>query len=68
MLSENSSSPPRDLTAERLLMRIMKLEHRVRELHQQSIFKDQEIKRLESRIREWQQITLRLQTRVSKRP
>ncbi len=49
-------------------MRIMKLEHTVQELRQQSTFKDKEIRRLESRVREWQQITLKIQSRVSNQP
>ena len=57
----------KELTAERLLMRIMKLEHTVQELRQENSFKDKEIKRLEGQMRDWQQVTLKLQSRVAKR-
>lgn len=68
MQPNDQISASKELTAERLLLRIMKLEHTVQELRQQSTFKDKEIRRLESRVREWQQITLKIQSRVSNQP
>lgn len=67
MQPNDQFSSTQDITAEQLLMRIMRLEYTVQELRQESFFKDKEIKRLESRIRDWQQITLKLQSRVTKR-
>lgn len=67
MQAENHTDTTKELTAERLLLRIMKLEHTVQELRQESSFKDKEIKRLEGQMRDWQQVTLKLQSRVTKR-
>nr|WP_319382749.1 hypothetical protein [uncultured Roseibium sp.] len=67
MQTDSHIDTGRELTAERLLLRIMKLEHTVQELRQENTFKDKEIKRLEGQMRDWQQVTLKLQSRVAKR-
>ncbi|WP_305984114.1 hypothetical protein [Roseibium sp. MMSF_3544] len=67
MQLDNHTDALTELTPERLLLRLMRLENTVQELRQQTTFKDREIKRLETQMREWQQVTLKLQSRVAKR-
>ncbi|MCV0427945.1 MAG: hypothetical protein K5905_21010 [Roseibium sp.] len=67
MASNSSLDYQNALTVEKLLVRITLLENTIQDLKLKNAAQDIEFKRLENRVREWQEINLKLQSRLAQK-
>ena len=65
MASDSSLDHQDGLTVDKLLVRVTLLEHTIQDLKLKNATQDMELKRLESMFRDWQDINLKLQSRLA---